>query len=222
MMTNMLIPPMQSMPMPMMQYFSIPMVPPKFQSGYNRHQPSRYQGPKYNKKPDQPPLISGPSSNDQKTLKIDPIFLPSYDKPEIIKAGLAPASQMNDPEFNLESIKKAEFFILRSSCDDDIHKAIKYGVWTSTQRNNMLLSETFKRCQSENIPLYLIYTVVRSEQYCGLARMTGDLDEQAMCDFWWTPGKWKGVFKVSWVFIKDLDYGILSHLYEYPPLFWLI
>ena len=39
---------------------------------------------------------------------------------------------MNNPNFEPNKIKDAAFYILRSTCDDDIHKAIKYGLWTST------------------------------------------------------------------------------------------
>ena len=39
---------------------------------------------------------------------------------------------MNDPNYDILKLKNAEFYIIRSTCDDDIHKSIKYGVWTST------------------------------------------------------------------------------------------
>lgn len=50
---------------------------------------------------------------------------------------------MNDNSFDLNKIKNAQFYIIRSTCDDDIHKSIKYGVWTSTHRNNVMLNEAF-------------------------------------------------------------------------------
>ncbi len=53
---------------------------------------------------------------------------------------------MNNPNLNINYINKAEFYILRSTCDDDIHKSIKYGLWTSTHRNNILLNDIYKRC----------------------------------------------------------------------------
>jgi len=43
-------------------------------------------------------------------------------------------------------MKPARFFVLRSSNDDDIHKAIKYNLWTSTPNNNIFLEKLFKEC----------------------------------------------------------------------------
>lgn len=37
---------------------------------------------------------------------------------------------------DIKSIKKARCLVLRSNNDDDIHKAIKYGIWTSTKSHN--------------------------------------------------------------------------------------
>ena len=65
---------------------------------------------------------------------------------------------MNDVNFNLDKIHDAVFYILRSTCDDDIHKAIKYGLWTSTHRNNVMLNEVYKKCKKKGIPLYLFFT----------------------------------------------------------------
>jgi hypothetical protein len=44
--------------------------------------------------------------------------------------------------------------------------------------------------------------------------MTGDLDEQVAVDVWWEPLKWKGYFKISWAFIKDIGYETMSHIIE--------
>lgn len=39
-------------------------------------------------------------------------------------------------EYDISGVKYAKCFVLRSNNDDDIHKAIKYGIWTSTPQNN--------------------------------------------------------------------------------------
>lgn len=66
---------------------------------------------------------------------------------------------MNDDQYNIKKLKDAEFFILRSTCDDDIHKAIKYGFWTSTHGTNIILNDTLRSCQRRGIPLFLIFTL---------------------------------------------------------------
>lgn len=64
----------------------------------------------------------------------------------------------NDDSFNWLKLNDAVFFVLRSTCDDDIHKAIKYGLWTSTHGTNTMLNDQFKACQRKGIPLYIIFT----------------------------------------------------------------
>jgi len=41
-----------------------------------------------------------------------------------------------NPLKDITNIEKARCFILRSNCDDNIHKSIKYEIWTSTNRTN--------------------------------------------------------------------------------------
>jgi hypothetical protein len=65
---------------------------------------------------------------------------------------------MNSEDFGPESAGNAEFYILRSTCDDDIHKAIKYGCWTSTNRTNHMLNDRYRECRKRNVPIYLIFT----------------------------------------------------------------
>ena len=36
-----------------------------------------------------------------------------------------------NPLKDITNIEKARCFILRSNCDDNIHKSIKYEIWTS-------------------------------------------------------------------------------------------
>lgn len=36
-------------------------------------------------------------------------------------------------------------FIIRSNNDDNVHKSLKYRIWTSTEANNERLSETYKK-----------------------------------------------------------------------------
>ena len=55
---------------------------------------------------------------------------------EIIKAipHLASLTQ-----FNISAVKSFNGLIIRSSNDDNIHKSIKYGIWTTTYKNKSKL-----------------------------------------------------------------------------------
>lgn len=84
--------------------------------------------------------------------------LPLYDDLARIKAYFPRCATVNRSNLDINNLKRAEFFILRSTCDDDIHKAIKYGLWTSTNYTNHILNNRFKECSRANIPLFLIFT----------------------------------------------------------------
>lgn len=63
---------------------------------------------------------------------------------------------------NYEEVAEAESYVIRSNNDDDIHKAIKYGVWCSTPPNNEMLDKAFKEAEANNKEIYLFYSVVKS------------------------------------------------------------
>lgn len=119
---------------------------------------------------------------------------------------------MNDINFNLHKIHDAVFYILRSTCDDDIHKAIKYGMWTSTHRNNVMLNEVYKKCKKKGIPLYLFFTVVNSGQFSGVAEMISEVRFNSIFNYWWEELKWSGVFDVNWVFVKDVHHEDVKYI----------
>ena len=132
--------------------------------------------------------------------------LESYNDISKIKCAFPSTLKMNDPNFDSRSIKHAKFFILRSTCDDDLHKSIKYGLWTSTYKNNIMLNDLFKKYRRTNTDIYLIYTVVGSGQYSGIARMCSEVELKKTFSYWWEEVKWSGVFNVEWIYIKDVLY----------------
>ena len=132
--------------------------------------------------------------------------LEHYSDVSKIKCAFPSTLRMNDANFDQLKLRRAKFFILRSTCDDDIHKAIKYGMWTSTYKNNVLLNDLFKKYSRSGTPIYLIFTVVGSGQYCGMAQMASEVELKKTFSYWWEEVKWSGVFKINWVFVKDLLY----------------
>ena len=91
-------------------------------------------------------------------LNMSMVKLSSYEEKKKIKAYFPSCANFNDPTFDFSRLRDAQFFILRSTCDDDIHKAIKYGIWTSTNYTNHILNNRFKECVRLKIPLFLIFT----------------------------------------------------------------
>jgi len=124
---------------------------------------------------------------------------------------------INNPEFELETISSdAHFYILRSSNDDNIHKAIKYQVWTSTSAGKSALKKARQEFHDvgKKPEIYLLFSVVSSNQFLGVARMTTDLDDNESFKYWWEPCKWFGSFKIEWLFIKDIHYSKFENVIE--------
>lgn len=52
---------------------------------------------------------------------------------------------VNSKTFQPSQVKNVVYFMIKSTNDDDFHKAIKYGVWTSSPRNNFRFSQEFAK-----------------------------------------------------------------------------
>lgn len=116
----------------------------------------------------------------------------------------------NPKEFSLLQ-KNARFFIIKSYSEDDIHRSIKYSVWTSTEHGNRRLNDAFKEQQSSKAPIYLLFSVNGSGHFCGIAMMTSEVDIEIETGIW-TQDKWKGKFDVKWFYVKDVPNNALRHI----------
>lgn len=125
--------------------------------------------------------------------------LGDYKNMETLRAKFESLSEVNNQAFNPDTVQNAIFFVIKSTNDDDIHKAIKYGLWTSSQKNNEILSKTWQEAQKNSQDIYLFYSVVKSGQFCGVAKMSSDFDAGQSLDHWWEELKWFGSFRIKWI-----------------------
>ena len=100
----------------------------------------------------------------------------------------------------------SKFFVIKSFSEEDVHKSIKYGVWSSSKNGNLTLSNSFKLTKEKNGNVYLFFSCNGSGRYAGIARMKSPVDENRTFDFWTQDGKWPGLFDVEWIFIKDVPF----------------
>jgi len=122
---------------------------------------------------------------------------------------------LNDPFFDIEAISPdAHFYIMRSSNDDNIHKAIKYHIWTTTTSGKNMLSRAWRefKDQGRDPEVYLIFSVVNSNQFLGVAKLVSDIVHNETFKYWWEPCKWFGVFNIKWLFVKDIHHAKFEHL----------
>ena len=100
----------------------------------------------------------------------------------------------------------SKFFVIKSFSEEDVHKSIKYGVWSSSKNGNLTLSNAFQITKEKNGNVYLFFSCNGSGRYAGIARMKTPCDENRTFDFWTQDGKWTGLFDVEWIFIKDVPF----------------
>lgn len=72
--------------------------------------------------------------------------------------------QYNKEDFSLD-YSDAKFFVIKSYSEDDVHKSIKYGVWSSTLHGNKKLQGVYEDTQriatekSRECPIFLFFSV---------------------------------------------------------------
>ncbi|KAF8049681.1 hypothetical protein N665_2149s0003 [Sinapis alba] len=124
--------------------------------------------------------------------------------------------QYNLPSFQTK-YEEAMFFVIKSYSEDDIHKSIKYNVWSSTLNGNKKLDSAYQESQKKiaekggTCPVFLFFSVNASGQFCGVAEMTGRVDYEKSMEFW-QQDKWSGYFPVKWHIIKDVPNPQLRHV----------
>lgn len=103
------------------------------------------------------------------------------------------------------------FFVIKSYSEDDVHRSIKYEIWCSTDHGNKRLDDAFKERQQENGHILLFFSVNGSGHFCGMAQMMTAVDYNSTSSVW-SQDKWKGKFKVKWIYVKDVPNTVLRHI----------
>ncbi|KAL7125038.1 hypothetical protein ABFS83_14G088400 [Erythranthe nasuta] len=119
-------------------------------------------------------------------------------------------------KFNLQDFQtvyeNAKFYVIKSYSEDDIHKSIKYDVWSSTPNGNLKLDAAFNEANArQNCPVFLFFSVNASGQFVGVAEMIGHVDFSKSMDFWQLD-KWNGFFPLQWHIVKDVPNTLLRHI----------
>ena len=102
--------------------------------------------------------------------------------------------------------ENSKFFVIKSFSEEDVHKSIKYGVWSSSKNGNLTLSNAFHASHEKGGEVYLFFSCNGSGKYIGLARMKTPCDLNKSFELWTQDGKWMGLFDVEWIFIKDVPF----------------
>ena len=100
----------------------------------------------------------------------------------------------------------SSFYVIKSFSEEDVHKSIKYGVWSSSKNGNQTLTNSFTLSKEKNGSVYLFFSCNGSGRFVGVARMKTPCDNTKSFEYWTQDGKWPGLFEVEWLFIKDVPF----------------
>ncbi|KAJ6372845.1 hypothetical protein OIU76_027220 [Salix suchowensis] len=118
----------------------------------------------------------------------------------------------NMPDF-VTDYENAKFFIIKSFSEDNVHKSIKYSIWASTPHGNKKIDAAYREAKEKegNCPVFLLFSVNASGQFCGVAEMVGPVDFEKDADYW-QQDRWNGQFPVQWHIIKDVPNSRFRHM----------
>ncbi|CAN0901334.1 YTH domain-containing protein ECT3 [Linum grandiflorum] len=121
-------------------------------------------------------------------------------------------SLYNRPDFPTH-YDNAKFFIIKSFSEDNVHKSVKYGVWASTPHGNKKLDAAYNQAKEidPKCPIFLLFSVNASGQFCGVAEMLGPVDFGKDADYW-QQDRWSGQFPVHWHIVKDVPNTRFRHI----------
>ncbi|KRG00718.1 YTH domain-containing family protein isoform X1 [Drosophila mojavensis] len=131
--------------------------------------------------------------------------------PQILLDELKDKNNYNPSDIDLDKAASARFFVIKSYSEDDIHRSIKYEIWCSTDHGNKRLDDAFKERHKEGGNILLFFSVNGSGHFCGMAQMMTSVDYNSTSSVW-SQDKWKGKFKVKWIYVKDVPNGKLRHI----------
>ncbi|XP_020817241.1 YTH domain-containing family protein 2 [Drosophila serrata] len=131
--------------------------------------------------------------------------------PQLLLDELKDKNNYNPKVVDLNKATSTRFFVIKSYSEDDIHRSIKYEIWCSTDHGNKRLDDAFKERHKEGGNIMLFFSVNGSGHFCGMAQMMTAVDYNSTSSVW-SQDKWKGKFKVKWIYVKDVPNGKLRHI----------
>ena len=71
------------------------------------------------------------------------------------------SKEYNKKDFFSNTYTNAKLFVIKSYSEDDIHKSIKYNVWSSTSNGNKKLNAAYNEAAGDksSCPVFLIFSV---------------------------------------------------------------
>ncbi|ODV67068.1 YTH-domain-containing protein, partial [Hyphopichia burtonii NRRL Y-1933] len=109
---------------------------------------------------------------------------------------------------------KSRFFVIKSYNINDVEASFQNGIWSSTDLGNKRLNKAFIELKSSSSTdkVLLFFLVNGSRKFCGVCEMIGLVDFNLSSNIWSETSRYKGVFPVNWLIIKDIPNKYFNHL----------
>ncbi|XP_037810397.1 YTH domain-containing family protein [Lucilia sericata] len=135
----------------------------------------------------------------------------AVESPQAVLEELRDKNNYNPAEIDLDRATSARFFVIKSYSEVDVHRSIKYEIWCSTDHGNKRLDDAFKERSKDGGNILLFFSVNGSGHFCGMAQMMTSVDYNSTSSVW-SQDKWRGKFKVKWIYVKDVPNKELRHI----------
>ncbi|KAI0478342.1 kinase-like protein [Xylaria cf. heliscus] len=122
--------------------------------------------------------------------------------------GRALDSRLLVPNLQGFSLENNKYFVLRSDNPIDIETSVAHNVWTSSPRVNKILDKAWNKTDGQVI---LLFSVIGSQRFCGIAQMTSGMD-WVNTDEHWLEDNWKGRFTLNWLTLAELPFVGVKHV----------
>uniref|UniRef100_A0AAV1VAB7 YTH domain-containing protein n=1 Tax=Peronospora matthiolae TaxID=2874970 RepID=A0AAV1VAB7_9STRA len=100
-------------------------------------------------------------------------------------------------------------FVLKSFSEANIHKSLKFGIWSTTTLHSALLNQVYDSDTCANLSVLLFFSVCGTKHFNGVARMTSKVRTDAHFQLW-EKLKYEGFFHVEWLLVKDVPNYVLT------------
>jgi len=195
-------------PQPFYNNFQNQMWDPSMMYQYNQQYNPMFNFNMFNNFMQPQDMFFGMGGNDQYVFCNEFPRLNYYHNIDQIRNSFPGMARINIDYFDPTKIPAgSKFFMIRSSTHDDIHKSMKYGVWTSTPKTNIKLNEAFEEVTKTDTKgkVFLFFRTVSMNTLNGVAVLDTPLNSEESFPLWWNKHKWKGMFNVRWIYVKNVD-----------------
>lgn len=100
---------------------------------------------------------------------------------------------------------------MKAYSEDVIVHSIRYEKCHSTEHGNKLLDQAFLDSKRDGYNIYLLFSVIGSSHFCGVAHMTSSVNYSPFSRRF-LQGELRNVFSLKWIYLKDVPNTELVHI----------